>query len=923
MAANIPTNIRTSGEPVSKNQFSIVVALYGVEDYVDTFLRSLERQTYRFEDLDVVIIDDGSTDKSYDIVKAWARKYPDVIRHATKENGGPASARNMGIDMAKNEWVTFCDPDDALQAEYFERVASFLERDASSQSMMLTTRVMIWQEETSKISDTHPLAAKYALGDKIVDLSLEPNYVQLGGASTFLRNSVLKSHNLKFDERIKPTFEDAELIGRYLGKCDRPIVGLIASARYLYRKRGDGSSLVQSSWGQLERYDEVLRYGYLGLLKGIEEELGYVPRWAQNMVIYDLQWYLTEDKKMHSSSAWIPHESLQVFHKLLIEIFSYIDCDAIQEYNLTSMSWITRTAMLVHFKGQGMRLQPIVVWTGKNAREMKIGYGYSGSLPEEEFEVDGRLTAPARAKSVAHSYYGQVFFYERMVWLPTNGSLTMRLNSHPVHVAPARPPKWNPKRGSSSSLVLRPEDRPLPLGKKLEKRVPVFTKVPALPGLFTKAEQASRKVSNRIAIEQLLSASGRSRAAVNIGRRVIQRRHKAKQDAQKVASDAQIVEFAKSAESRVKYKNAWLVMDRTSAADDNGEHLYRYLMTERPDINAWFMLSESSPDWKRLEEEGFRLVATGSNDAVALTLNASFKISSDATYDVQFPVAPARFGTGNGKIVFLQHGVTKDDLSRWLNPKPISMIATATVKEYNSIASDDSPYRYTSTETKLTGFPRFDELIRKAEQNPVSTRPYLLIMPTWRQDLRDAIESCSTNQERLSVFESSPYGRAWLELLHSPVLREASRRAGLDILYVLHPSLSSFVEGINLPSHIRTIQTADVSLQDLFVKTRLTITDYSSVAFDIALTGGSVIYYQFDADEIFNGKHNYRKGYYDYELDGFGPVTHNLAEMEESLRASTDSDFESLSDYKKRVADTFAFMDTNNCKRVVEAISGL
>lgn len=908
---------------MSKNLFSIVVALYGVEEYVETFLRSLERQTYRFEDLDVVIVDDGSTDKSYDIVKAWARKYPSVIRHATKENGGPASARNMGIDMAKNEWVTFCDPDDALQAEYFERVESFLARDVGNQSAMLTTRVMIWQEETSKVSDTHPLAAKYFLGEKLVDLSVEPNYVQLGGASTFLRNSILKSHNLKFDERIKPTFEDAELIGRYLGKCDRPVVGLVSSARYLYRKRGDGSSLVQSSWGRLERYDEVLRYGYLGLLKGLEYQLGYVPRWAQNMVLYDLQWYLTEDKKMHSSSAWIPEESLQVFHALLVKIFAYIDRDAIQEYNLTSMSWITRTAMLVHFKGQGVRLQPVVVWTGKSSPEMKIGYGYSGILPNEAFEVNGQLIEPTQAKSIAHSYYGKVFFYERMVWLPQNKSLSIRLNSDPVEVVPPRPPNWDRKRATGSSLVLRPATRPMSMGIRLEKRVPGLNKVPAISGLLTNAELTARKLNNRIRIEQLLSGSRPPRAVANIGRRVVRRRRQTKQEALKRVADAQIVEFATSAASKAKYKDSWLVMDRPSAADDNGEHLYRYLMKERPDINAWFMLNESSPDWKRLKDEGFRLVATESNDAVALTLNAAFRISSDATFDVQFPVAPSRFGTGPGKIVFLQHGVTKDDLSRWLNPKPISMIATATLKEYKSIASDDSPYRYGSAETKLTGFPRFDELIRKAEANPVSTRPYLLIMPTWRQDLRTAIDACSTNQERLSVFETSPYGRAWLDLLNSPVLKEASDRAGLDILYVLHPSLSAFIGDVRLPSHVRAVHSADVSLQDLFAKTRLAITDYSSIAFDVALTGSSVIYYQFDADEIFNGKHNYRKGYYDYEIDGFGPVAHNLAAIEEVLHRSIDSKFKSLSSYRERVDNTFAFMDTNNCKRVVEAISGL
>lgn len=908
---------------MSRGLFSIVVALYGVEEYVDTFLRSLERQTYPFEDLDIVIVDDGSTDNSYAIVKDWAQKYPHVIRHTTKENGGPASARNLGISMAKNEWITFCDPDDALQAEYFERVASFLERDVDRSAVMLTTRVMIWQEETSKISDTHPLAAKYFVGEKLIDLLEDPNYIQLGGASTFLLRSTLHNKNLRFDERIKPTFEDAELIGRYLGEFERPIVGLVSSARYLYRKRGNGTSLVQSSWGRLERYDEVLRFGYLGLLEGLQKRLGYVPRWAQNMVLYDLQWYLTEDKKMHSSSAWIPEDSLKVFHNLLTAIFVYIDREAIQTYNLTSMSWITRTAMLVRFKGRGLRLQPVVVWTKSGTTETKLGYGYSGELPAEDFQLDGNAVIPVRTKTVAHSYYGETFFYERMVWLPGSGSLSVHLNSEPVATEPATPKGWNRRQDRSSSLRLLPAKPKTPLGEKFAVRLPSALGTSSLPNALSKAELVMRKLENRIQIEQLLSASNAPQAMINIGRRVVRRRHQAKLEQRDRIADARTVDFALSDPIRSKYKDAWLIMDRPSAADDNGEHLYRYLMKERPDINAWFMLDRSSVDWKRLEDEGFRLIATGTDDAVALTLNASFKISSDATFDVQFPVSPSRFGTGHGKIIFLQHGVTKDDLSRWLNPKPISMIVTATIKEYDSIAADGSPYRYTSTETKLTGFPRHDELLRKAEAIPLQSRPYLLIMPTWRQELKSTIELSNTNEGRAGAFESSTYGRSWLELLRSEVLHETARKAGLDIIYVLHPSLSNLVSNLSLPPDIRTVRPTDVSLQDIFAKTRLAITDYSSIAFDIALAGGSVAYYQFDAAQIFNGKHNYRRGYYDYDVDGFGPVARDMPALSKVLTEYAENNFEMLDRYTRRVTATFAYVDTNNCQRVVDAICSL
>ena len=62
------------------------------------------------------------------------------------------------------------------------------------------------------------------------------------------------------------------------------------------------------------------------------------------------------------------------------------------------------------------------------------------------------------------------------------------------------------------------------------------------------------------------------------------------------------------------------------------------------------------------------------------------------------------------RFTFLQHGVIKDDLSRWLNYKKIDLFVTSTAPEHDSIAGDHTPYPFTTKETMLTGLPRFDRL---------------------------------------------------------------------------------------------------------------------------------------------------------------------------------------------------------------------
>ena len=64
-------------------------------------------------------MDDGSKDNSKEIINKWIKKYPSNIFYIYKENGGQASARNLGLEYIKTEWVTFIDPDDFLDVNYF------------------------------------------------------------------------------------------------------------------------------------------------------------------------------------------------------------------------------------------------------------------------------------------------------------------------------------------------------------------------------------------------------------------------------------------------------------------------------------------------------------------------------------------------------------------------------------------------------------------------------------------------------------------------------------------------------------------------------------------------------------------------------------------------------------------------------------
>lgn len=96
---------------------SVIVPVYKVEQYLDRCVQSIVDQTYK--NLEIILVDDGSPDACPAICDAWAKK-DERVRVIHKENGGVASARNLGLDDQTGEYVCFVDSDDWIEADMIE-----------------------------------------------------------------------------------------------------------------------------------------------------------------------------------------------------------------------------------------------------------------------------------------------------------------------------------------------------------------------------------------------------------------------------------------------------------------------------------------------------------------------------------------------------------------------------------------------------------------------------------------------------------------------------------------------------------------------------------------------------------------------------------------------------------------------------------
>lgn len=365
-----------------------------------------------------------------------------------------------------------------------------------------------------------------------------------------------------------------------------------------------------------------------------------------------------------------------------------------------------------------------------------------------------------------------------------------------------------------------------------------------------------------------------------------------------------------------KRKPIWVFMDRPDRADDNAEALYKYVKN-CPDVDSYFVLDKESKDRERLEKIG-NVIDVYSREHYLLVLLADCIISSQSNGIVENPFwEKAEFFRDlyhQAKIVFLQHGVIKDDMSSTLSRYNTNFtgFVTSSVDEYHSIL--EYPYFYEKEQVWLTGLPRFDYLY----SNP---QKYILVMPSWRKGLMEQEWNSQTNNMEWVVkedFLQSAYAKKYRSLLCNKKLKEICKEYGYKIAFMPHALIEPYIE-LFIDDEECIYWDSKKSYREAFAEGNILVTDFSSVAFDFAYLQKPIIYYQFDKEEFFR-EHTYCQGYFDYEQNGFGEVVYDEDELVQSLIEYVKSNCELKEKYRERMENTFKYHDKKNCERVFERI---
>ena len=205
--------------------FSIIVPVFNRENLIHEALDSVKSQTYRT--IEIVVVDDGSTDDTADVVRKWALENEETgklsLKYVYQQNAGPGAARNRGVQESTGDFIQFLDSDDRM---YPERLSTLVKAFQETGADFIQTGFEGFDPETGEIVDRHYGKISHDLVTQALIGWLWPNTLRAAFHRSLVQRTGLWNTQMT-------CFEDREYVERALLLANKPVVvrEILASAR--------------------------------------------------------------------------------------------------------------------------------------------------------------------------------------------------------------------------------------------------------------------------------------------------------------------------------------------------------------------------------------------------------------------------------------------------------------------------------------------------------------------------------------------------------------------------------------------------------------------------------------------------------------------------------------------------------------------
>lgn len=790
-------------------KFSIIIAVYNAEKYLNEAIDSIIDQSFDFEkNTQLILVDDGSSDNSLEIALQYQKDFPDNILVLSKENGGQASARNLGLKYATGKYVNFLDSDDYLSNNTLEEVYNFFENHFDEIDILAIPMILF-----ERVNKPHRLNYKFN-ENKIIDLIEDPNNPLLSSSSSFIKFDAIRDY--KFDINLV-NLEDALVINKIL--LDKKKYAILNTCKYYYRQRNLRNSTVDTINSKKEYFTDRLKSFYCNIIDYCLSKEGNIPEFIQYLMAYDLQWLL----KLPNLDVLETEIEVQEFWDCLYYVLGFISTNVVYgnknilndvkpfflyllgeekyisldddgsvllnvgTHNVDKLSRHKIWLDIIDIKKDILNISGIFLTNFPN-QNISIKVIKESEKHDKEYFCQYKKYNSFERKNRTFLGFDWIFPYNFDVKIPLVKNESSKLRFVVNYQDDEHLFSFESSLGLNYGVRL--SDFSACISKKHYIVLFKYSKLFILP--YKYSSMLRYEFSN------------------------IKKTIKDKPNF-----------FLSSIFIRLAYyilyplfsnKKIWIFSDRPDFADDNAKHLFKYAINQDDDVKKFFVLNKDSNSFNDMKNENKNVISFSSLKHRFLYLYAEKIISSYVNEDFINPFFNYNKDLFDGLItsqrVFLQHGVTKDNISRFIKKynQNLSLIVTVSELERDSFLSEG--YNYDDI-VQVLGFPRYDNLTNW------NVKKQVLFMPTWRLQL-----------ESEDLFLNSKYYETLNNFLNNKELLELLNKNDYKLVFKPHAELMEYLDLLNVDDDVYI--SINESYQDLFNESAILITDYSSVFFDFA-----------------------------------------------------------------------------------------
>lgn len=862
---------------------SIIVPVYNVEKYVAECLDSLVQQTIDKSQIEILVINDGSTDKSLEICKEYAAIYPFIKLH-TKNNEGLSATRNYGIERAKGKYLMYIDSDDKITSETVKEVTDFFD------SVYDQVDIVTYLDQGYKFGEKMPLHFRYKYFQKsgVYDLNEFPFLTQTR-INICVKNM---EDNLLFDTTPGFRQEDQEYNCRVL--ANRMKIGYCAKGEYQYN-RSNETSIMATSYNAIEMFETCMTYFEKLFDTLLQSNSGSIPKYYQAMYIHDLQWkvrenilypYHYEGKEFENAVGRIRKLLIYVENSVIME---HPNIDNFHRFYWLNMKANSAVAFLgdkqkvalvsgshylykrnkielilyrIHVKNGKVKIllcakSPIFSFVDKPTVLAIVNTTYG--IKEVEMDLKPSSFNYYRSKTETNSFWTFYFEYE---------VTQLKEVKFEIEVEGIR------YETNYYFMPYSPYDNKLSLYKYIQDNLLIH---------FRRNVFYFEEISSFDAFEVRRKQTDNYRK-LNV-----------------VESDFR--------ECVLQYKKEgpiWLYYDCKGVEFDNGYYQFIHDFEKNDGINRYYISSNTYEQrMKIFNEQQMENVITFGGKAHKMLYTHADKIITAFIEPINIsPFSDAQIAFYKDlfhfEIIYLQHGILHATLPWKYTPERVN-VDKVVVSSYFEIDNFTEKYNFRKEDLLTTGMPRYEYIDKK--QKPKNR---ILFAPTWRNYLI-ALQKDGTWLPNINRFTKSNYYIEIQAFLNNSCLVELLEKNDLYLDFKLHPIFAPYKECFTFLSN--RIRLANDSVSD--TDYAIFMTDFSSFVFDFGYLERPIIYFVPDMLEFKAGLNQYRNLDFPFEK-AFGRVALSGKEAIEEIQRIIFNEMKPEELYKSRMEKFY--LPLENCR---------